>query len=63
MRYSITNKTYRVFNKRILVIKESIYIVFDESNDKLFKKKDVLDDDARNLNNKMDDLTLKNHSP
>ena len=24
--YSISNKTYRVFNKRTLIVKESIYI-------------------------------------
>ena len=30
--YSTTSKAYRVFNKRILVVEESIYVVFDESN-------------------------------
>ena len=30
--YSISSKAYRVFNKRTLVVEESMYVVFDESN-------------------------------
>ena len=30
--YSTSSKAYRVFNKRTLVVEESIHIVFDESN-------------------------------
>ena len=29
--YSTSSKAYRVFNKRILVVEENIYVVFDES--------------------------------
>ena len=29
--YSSTSKAYRVFNKRTLVIEESMHVVFDES--------------------------------
>ena len=31
--YSSTSKTYRVFNKKIMIVEESIHIVFDESKD------------------------------
>ena len=30
--YSTSSKSYRVFNKKILVIEESIHMTFDESN-------------------------------
>ena len=30
--YSNTSKFYRVYNKRILVVEESIHVTFDESN-------------------------------
>ncbi|CAA2983712.1 uncharacterized protein LOC112092461, partial [Olea europaea subsp. europaea] len=30
--YSSTSKTYRVFKKRTLVIEESMYVTFDETN-------------------------------
>jgi len=29
--YSSTNKAYRVFNKRTLVVEESIHVAFDET--------------------------------
>ncbi|KAK8613021.1 hypothetical protein V6N13_104344 [Hibiscus sabdariffa] len=38
---SLTSKTYRVFNNRTLVVKESIHVVFD---DNLFPRKDSCDD-------------------
>ena len=34
--YSTSNKACRVFNKRTLIIEESIHVVFDEINDKSF---------------------------
>ena len=37
--YSLSSKVYRVFNKRTLIIEESIHIVFDETNYKSLKKK------------------------
>ena len=44
LRYSSYNKAYRVFNRRILVIKESIYAMFDKTN--IFKSREVdVDDD------------------
>ncbi|OAY43379.2 hypothetical protein MANES_08G063666v8 [Manihot esculenta] len=30
--YSISSKSYRVFNKRTLIVEESMHVVFDESN-------------------------------
>ena len=30
--YSTSSKVYRVFNKRTLVVEESMHVVFDESN-------------------------------
>ena len=41
--YSLTFKAFRVFNKRTLVVEESIHIIFDESNPPF--RKDSLDDD------------------
>ncbi|KAK8621924.1 hypothetical protein V6N13_097552 [Hibiscus sabdariffa] len=40
--YSLTSKAYRVFNKRTLVVEESIHVVFD---DNLLPRKDSCDDD------------------
>ena len=41
--YYLTSKAFRVFNKRTLVVEESIHVIFDESNP--HSKKDSLDDD------------------
>lgn len=30
--YSSTGKVYRVFNKRTLVVEESVHVIFDETN-------------------------------
>ena len=35
--YSTTSKAFRVFNKRTLIVKESVHVVFDEFNDLSFK--------------------------
>ena len=43
--YSNSSKTYRVYNKRTLVVEGSIHVTFDESNSS-FVKKVVVDDDA-----------------
>ncbi|KAK8608159.1 hypothetical protein V6N13_023590 [Hibiscus sabdariffa] len=40
--YSLSSKAYRVFNKRTLVVEESIHVVFD---DNLLPRKDSCDDD------------------
>ena len=44
MGYALNSKAYRVFNKTSLVVKESIHVVFDETN--VAPKKVVLDEDA-----------------
>ena len=48
--YSTTSKAYRVFNKRTLVVEESMHIIFDESNS-LDPKKDIcsVDNDVGEL--------------
>ena len=38
MGYSIFSKGYMVYNKRTLVIEESIYVVFDEFNNFCLRK-------------------------
>ena len=50
--YSTASKAYRVFNKRTLVVKESVHVVFDESSS-LDPRKDIcsVDDDAGELMN------------
>ena len=37
--YSSSSKAFRVFNKRSLVVEESIHVVFDETNDLSLRKK------------------------
>ena len=43
--YSITSKAYRLYNKRTLVVEESIHVTFDESNSSSTEKV-VVDDDV-----------------
>ncbi|KAH9705040.1 hypothetical protein KPL70_011720 [Citrus sinensis] len=43
--YSNSSKAYRVYNKRILVIEESMHVTFDESNPSSTEKR-VVNDDA-----------------
>ena len=42
--YSNTSKTYRIYNKRTLVVEESMHVTFNESNPSFMEK--VVDDDA-----------------
>ena len=56
--YSSTSKAFRVFNKRTLVVEESIHVVFDESND-LPSRKNKGVDDADPLIEGMKEITLK----
>ena len=42
--YSMSSKAFRVFNKRILVVEESIQVIFDKTNDLLKRKRDGIDD-------------------
>ncbi|GAV63259.1 hypothetical protein CFOL_v3_06779, partial [Cephalotus follicularis] len=41
--YSLNSKAYRVFNKRTLIIEESIHVLFEESNGAP-RKGDIVDD-------------------
>ena len=43
--YSSSRKAYKVFNKKTMVVEESIHLVFDESNDSL-QRRDSIDDDV-----------------
>ncbi|WRX16394.1 Integrase [Theobroma cacao] len=45
--YTLNSKAYRVFNKRTLIIEESIHVVFDESN--ALQKEVHDDDDCRHI--------------
>ena len=56
--YFTSSKAYRVFNKRTLIVEESIHMIFDESNDKSPRKKDILEKNIEILGNKIDNLTL-----
>ena len=42
--YSSYSKTYRVFNKKTMVVEESVHVVFDESNKSLERRESVNDD-------------------
>ena len=42
--YSSSSKAYRVFNKKTMVVEESIHVVFDESNESLERRESVNDD-------------------
>ena len=56
--YSSSSKVFRVFNKRTLVVEESIHVIFDETNDLLLRKNEGIDD-ADLLIEGMKELTLK----
>ena len=56
--YSQISKAYRVFNKRTLVVEESMHVVFDEANpckkiidDEIDISKDVLNNLENNISN------------
>ncbi|KAL6322380.1 hypothetical protein AAG906_007933 [Vitis piasezkii] len=42
--YSTSSKAFRVFNKRTMVVEESIHVIFDESNNSL-QERESFDDD------------------
>ncbi|RCU38697.1 transposase, partial [Acinetobacter baumannii] len=52
--YSSSSKAYRVFNRRTLIVEESVHVTFDESN----PHKKAHDIDIPDLNKLMDDLTI-----
>ncbi|XP_061355796.1 uncharacterized protein LOC133300292, partial [Gastrolobium bilobum] len=52
--YSLTSRAYRVYNKRTMVIEESIHVVFNETNN-ILPRKEPCDDD---LIERMDNINL-----
>ena len=46
--YSLNNKTFRIYNKRTMIIKESIHVAFDEINP-IRPRKEILDDISDSL--------------
>ena len=46
--YSSSSKAYRVFNKRTLVVEESMHVIFDESNPLTSVQVDIDDDQVKN---------------
>ena len=51
--YSITSKAYMIFNKKTLVIEESIHVIFDESNNTHLEKN--IEDDENILEDKVNE--------
>ena len=58
LHYSSSSKAFRVFNKRTLVVEESIHVVFDETNDLPSRKNEGVDD-VDPLIEGMKEITLK----
>ena len=52
-----SSKVFRVFNKRILVVKKSIHVIFDETKDLPSKKREGTND-AGIIEDGMKELTL-----
>ena len=53
MGYSTASKAYRVFNKKTLVVKESLHVIFDESNISHLKRN--IEDDEIILEDKVNE--------
>ena len=54
--YSTTSKAYRIFNKRTLVVEESIHVTSDESNNTHLEKRtkddeNILESEVIKINN------------
>lgn len=56
--YSTTSRAYRVFNKRTLVVEESMHVIFDESNPCVPSTPNIDDDDLEILGEKMESTSL-----
>ena len=56
--YSSSSKAFRVFNKKILIVEESIHVIFDETNNLPLRKNEGIDD-ANPLIEGMKKITLK----
>ena len=39
--YSSHNRAYRVFNKRILIVEELVYVIFDKTNSLKIRKEEL----------------------
>jgi len=46
--YILNNKAFRIYNKRTMIIEESIHVAFDETNP-IMPRKDTLDDISDSL--------------
>ena len=57
--YALNSKAYRVFNQTSLIVKESIHIVFDETN--VASRKDVVDDDVNIEDLRIEESKEKEH--
>ncbi|WJZ90882.1 hypothetical protein VitviT2T_009997 [Vitis vinifera] len=55
--YSTSSKAFRVFNKRTMVVEESIHVIFDESNNYLQERESV--DDELGLETSMGKLQIE----
>ena len=42
--YSSSSKAFRVFNKKTLIVEESIHVIFDETNNLPSRKNEGIDD-------------------
>ena len=42
--YFLSSEAYRVFNKKTMVVEESVHVVFDESNNSLERGESIDDD-------------------
>ncbi|GKV40372.1 hypothetical protein SLEP1_g48027 [Rubroshorea leprosula] len=58
--YSLTSRAYRVYNKRTLVVEESMHVTFAENN--VSPRKVVLDDDAGEIQTRFGELHLEENS-
>lgn len=58
--YSFSSKAYRVFNKRTLVVEESMHVVFDESN--AFSTKEIIYDEVEGLKKNLKEMEIKDTS-
>ena len=53
LRYSTTSKAYRIFNKKTLIIEESMHVTFNESNINHLERN--IEDDENILEDKMNE--------
>lgn len=56
--YSLHSRVFRVFNKKTLVVEESIHVIFDESNDLPLRKRKGIND-ADEIEDQLKEITLK----